>query len=67
MKTKSEFIGTYVTYYNSKGFDVSFNVSEETAQDHEYYTSVGLGYLFEEEVKVSKKFKGVEPDANTEA
>jgi hypothetical protein len=56
-----------VNYYNSKGFDVSFNVSEETAQDHEYYTSVGLGYLFEEEVKVSKKFKGVEPDANTEA
>ncbi len=67
MKTKSEFIGTYVTYYNSKGFDVSFIVSEETAQDQEYYTSVGLGYLFEEDVKVSKKFKGVEPDANTEA
>jgi hypothetical protein len=67
MKTKSEFIGTYVTYYNSKGYDVSFTVSEETAQDHEYYTSVGLGYLFEEEIKVSKKFKGIEPDANTEA
>ena len=67
MKTKSEYLGKYVTTYNSKGFEVSLTVTEDTAIEHEYYTSIGLGYLFDEEVKVSKKYKGVEPDANTEA
>jgi hypothetical protein len=66
-KVKIEYIGKYITTYNSKGFEVSFIVTEEIAQDYEYYTSIGLEYLFEEEVKVSKKYKGIETDANTEA
>lgn len=64
MKIKSEYLGSYITTYNSKGFQVNFTVTEDTALEHEYYTSIGLGYLFEE-VKV-KKYKGVEPDAPTE-
>jgi len=35
------------------------------AQDHEYYSSVGLGYLFEVDEPRNKKYKGVE-DAKTE-
>jgi hypothetical protein len=35
------------------------------AQHHEYYASVGLGYLFEVEDTKAKKYKGVE-DAKTE-
>jgi len=65
-KVKSEYLGTYVTIYNGN-FETSFTVTEETANDAEYYISRGLEYLFEEEVKVSKKYKGVETDANTEA
>jgi len=64
MKTKSEYLGQYVTMYSKLGFDTSFTVTEETAKEADYLTSVGLGYLFEEvesEPK-SKKFKGVEPD-----
>jgi len=59
-KVKIEYIGKYITTYNSKGFEVSFIVTEEIAQDYEYYTSIGLEYLFEEEVKVSKKYKGID-------
>lgn len=65
MKVKNEHIGSYVTIYNSKGFDTSIYVTEEMAQDHEYYSSVGLGYLFEVDEPRNKKYKGVE-DAKTE-
>ncbi len=68
-KVKSEYLGQYMTRYNSLGFETSFYVTEDTANQAEHYTSIGLGYLFEEvesEAK-SKKYKGVEPDANTEA
>ena len=65
MKIKNEHLGTYVTVYNTKGFETSFYVTEDMAQDHEYYSSVGLGYLFEVEESKAKKYKGVE-DAKTE-
>ena len=65
MKVKNEHIGSYVTIYNTKGFDTSIYVTEEMAQDHEYYSSVGLGYLFEVDEHKNKKYKGVE-DAKTE-
>jgi hypothetical protein len=65
MKVKNEHLGSYVTIYNSKGFDASIYVTEEMAQDHEYYSSVGLGYLFEVDEPKNKKYKGVE-DAKTE-
>jgi hypothetical protein len=66
-KVKSEHLGTYITRYNDKGFDISIVVNEKLADNHEYFTKVGLGYLFEDVEPKSKKFKGVEPDANTEA
>jgi hypothetical protein len=56
MKVKNEHLGSYVT---------SIYVTEEMAQYHEYYSSVGLGYLFEVEDTKAKKYKGVE-DAKTE-
>jgi hypothetical protein len=65
-KVKSEYLGTYVTIYNGN-FETSFTVTEDTANNAEYYISRGLEYLFEEVEAKSKKFKGVEPDANTEA
>jgi hypothetical protein len=65
MKIKSEHIGRYVTIYNSKGFETSMHVTEDMAKDHKYYTSVGLGFLFEEDEPKAKKYKGVE-DAKTE-
>lgn len=65
-KVKNEYLGQYVTMYNTLGFDTSFIVTEETANDADFYTSRGLGYLFEDaEPKSNKKYKGVE-DANTE-
>ncbi|NBW36250.1 MAG: hypothetical protein EBR30_14755 [Cytophagia bacterium] len=64
-KVKTEYLGQYVTMYNNLGFDTSFIVTEETANDADFYTSRGLGYLFEETEPKSKKYKGVE-DANTE-
>ena len=63
-KVKSEYIGQYVTIYNGN-FETSFTVTEETANEAEYYISRGLGYLFEEvesEPK-GKKYKGVENEA----
>ena len=64
-KVKNEYLGQYVTMYNGN-YETSFTVTEETANDAEYYTSKGLGYLFEDaEPKSNKKYKGVE-DANTE-
>lgn len=65
-KVKNEWLGQYVTMYNGN-YETSFTVTEETANDAEYYISKGLDYLFEESEPKSKKFKGVEPDANTEA
>jgi hypothetical protein len=62
-KVKSEYLGTYVTIYNGN-FETSFTVTEETANDAEYYISRGLEYLFEEVEPKSKKFKGVEPESN---
>jgi hypothetical protein len=64
-KVKNEYIGQYVTMYNGN-YETSFIVTEETANDADFYTSKGLGYLFEESEPKSKKYKGVEPDANTE-
>ena len=64
-KVKSEYIGQYVTIYNGN-FETSFTVTEETANEAEYYISRGLGYLFEEvesEPK-GKKYKGVENESN---
>lgn len=58
MKTKNEYLGKYITMYNGN-FETSFTVTEETAKDHKYYTSKGLGYLFEESTPKAK-FKGVE-------
>lgn len=66
-KVKNEYLGQYVTIYNKLGFETSFTVTDETAEQAEHLTSLGLGYLFEDAEPKSKKFKGVEPDANTEA
>ena len=64
-KVKNEYLGYYVTMYNGN-YETSFTVTEETANDADFYTSRGLGYLFEDaEPKSNKKYKGVE-DANTE-
>lgn len=64
-KVKNEYLGHYVTMYNGN-YETSFNVTEETANDADFYISRGLGYLFEDaEPKSNKKYKGVE-DANTE-
>ena len=64
-KVKNEYIGQYVTIYNGN-FETSFTVTEETANEAEYYISRGLGYLFEEvEVEPKgKKYKGVENESN---
>jgi hypothetical protein len=58
MKTKNEYLGKYITTY-SNNFETSFTVTEETAKDHKYYTSIGLGYLFEETAP-KVKYTGVE-------
>ena len=63
-KVKNEYLGQYVTRYNPLGFETSFYVTEETAQQAEYLTSVGLGYLFEEAEPKSKKYKAVENESN---
>jgi hypothetical protein len=65
-KVKSEYLGQYITRYNPLGFETSFTVTEDTANQAEHLTSVGLGYLFEEvesEAK-SKKYKAVENESN---
>ena len=64
MKTKTEHLGKYITMYNGN-FETSFTVTEETANDHKYYTSKGLGYLFEESTPKAK-FKGVENEEKKE-
>jgi hypothetical protein len=67
-KVKNEYIGKYITVYLN-GREVSFTITEETANEAEFWIGRGLDNIFEEvesEAK-SKKYKGVEPDANTEA
>ena len=65
-KVKNEYIGQYMVRYNPLGFETPFTVTEETAEQAEYLTSIGLGYLFEEvEVEPKgKKYKGVENESN---
>ena len=60
MKTKTEHLGTYITTYNGN-YETTIEVTEEMAKDHKYYTSIGLGYLFEESTP-KVKYKGVEND-----
>ena len=62
-KVKNEYIGQYVTIYNGN-YETSFTVTEETANDSEYYISKGLGYLFEDAEPKSKKYKAVENESN---
>jgi hypothetical protein len=63
MKTKTKHIGKYITTYNGN-FETSFTVTEDTAKDHKYYTSIGLGYLFEESTPKAK-YTGVENTKKT--
>lgn len=58
MKTKNEYLGQYITTYNGN-YETTIEVTEEMAQEHKYYTSIGLGYLFEESTP-KVKYKGVE-------
>ena len=58
MKTKNEFLGQYITMYNGN-YETTIEVTEEIAKEHKYYTSMGLGYLFEESTP-KVKYKGVE-------
>jgi hypothetical protein len=58
-KIKSEYMGQYVTVYLN-GREVSFNISEETANDADFWTNNGLGHIFEEVV-----VKKIKTDANT--
>ena len=64
MKTKTEFLGTVVTTYHGN-YEQTITVTEETAQDHKYYTSIGLGYLFEESTPKAK-YKGVDNEEKKE-
>ena len=63
-KVKNEYLGQYVTRYNPLGFETSFTVTEETAEQAEHLISLGLGYLFEEVEPKSKKYKAVENESN---
>jgi hypothetical protein len=58
MKTKNEFLGQYITMYNGN-YENTIEVTEEMAKEHKYYTSMGLGYLFEESTP-KVKYKGIE-------
>lgn len=55
MKVKIEYLGQIITTFNGN-YTTTFTVDESFAKEHKYYTSIGLGYLFEDKVK----FKGVE-------
>jgi hypothetical protein len=44
--------------YNGN-YETTIEVTEEIAKEHKYYTSMGLGYLFEESTP-KVKYKGVE-------
>ena len=54
MKTKTEHLGTYITTYNGN-YETTIEVTEEMAKEHKYYTSIGLGYLFEESTPKVKR------------
>ena len=56
MKTKTEFIGTDITTYHGT-YQRTITVTEDMAKEHKYYTSIGLGYLFEEKAP-KVKYKG---------
>lgn len=56
-------MGQYVTVYLN-GREVSFNISEETANDADFWTEKGIGHIFEEVEPKSKKYKGIEPESN---
>ena len=58
MKTKNEHLGTYITTYKGN-YETTIEVTEEMAKEHKYYTSIGLGYLFEETAP-KVKYTGVE-------
>lgn len=58
MKTKNEFLETTVTTYHGN-YERTITVTEDMAKEHKYYTSIGLGYLFEEKAP-KVKYKGVE-------
>jgi hypothetical protein len=62
-KIKNEYMGQYVTVYLN-GREVSFNISEETANDADFWIEKGLGHIFEEIEPKSKKFKGIEPESD---
>ena len=63
-KVKNEYLGQYMVRYNPLGFETPFTVTEETAEQAEYLTSIGFGYLFEdaEAEPKGKKYKGIEND-----
>lgn len=63
-KVKNEYLGQYMTRYNKLGFETSFYVTEETANEAEHLTALGLGYLFEDAEPKSKKYKAVENESN---
>jgi len=62
-KVKSDFIGKYITVYLN-GREVSFTISEDTANEADFWTEKGIGHIFEEVEPNSKKFKGVEPESD---
>ena len=64
MKTKNEFLGTTVTTYHGN-YERTFTITEETAKEHKYYTSIGLGHLFEESTPKAK-YKGVDNEDKKE-
>ena len=64
MKIKNEYLGQYITTYNGN-YENTIEVTEEMAKDHKYYTSIGLGYLFEESTP-KVKYKGVENEEKKE-
>jgi adenosylmethionine-8-amino-7-oxononanoate aminotransferase len=64
MKTKTEFIGTDITTYHGN-YQRTITVTEDMAKQHKYYTSIGLGYLFEESTPKAK-YKGVENEEKKE-
>ena len=59
-KVKNEYLGQYMVRYNPLGFQTPFTVTEETAEQAEYLTSIGLGHLFEDAEPKGKKYKGIE-------
>jgi hypothetical protein len=64
MKTKNKYLGQYITTYNGN-YETTIEVTEEMAKEHKYYTSMGLGYLFEESTP-KVKYKGVENEGKKE-